>query len=270
MSAADHSGTDPTGDREDDPSKRAPAAEVHTGRPPTPDERYWAAAGEELTPLKSLERIDSKAGFVFGNVTLVGTILTGFGLATGTSGRFADHPGPASTALALIVVAVLLALAANLPSFRRRIDPADIVQVERFYRTNIGIRGWLTRVALLCFTGALLLAAWLVSQVASAAPETSLALQWRDDGEGARNVVGRVVATDLPPAAEMETVLVSQVSDDEEEQVLAEDHSDADGTGSVTVTVEVGAAPADTVLRLEVVVTRGGERVAADSMELTP
>jgi hypothetical protein len=244
-------------------------SEIVRGQPPSVEDEIWEAAGKELTPLKILERIDSKAGFVFGNVTLVGTVLAGVGIASGAAGRSAEHPGAARLALGLLLASLLLALAANLPSFRTKINPEELISVRRFYVWNIRARGWLTRFALLFFAAALGLAAWLVFQSTGERAAPALTLQWRTEGETERGVLARVVARDLPPGAQAETALVSG-GNGEADRVLARDLSLVDAAGNLAVTVDVGKAPLGTDLRLSVTVTDGGRDVASRSIELRP
>jgi hypothetical protein len=47
-----------------------------------PATRLWQDAASELTPAKSLARINDNAKFLAGSVTIVGTLFTGFGLLT--------------------------------------------------------------------------------------------------------------------------------------------------------------------------------------------
>jgi hypothetical protein len=242
---------------------------VQKGRRPNATDAYWEAAGRELTPLTSLERIDSKAGFVLGNITLFGTILAGLGALGGTTGRLAVHRGAATTVVWLVLLSILCALAANLPSLRTRIDPDNIAAVRQFFTRNIVLRGWLTRIALLLFCAAFLVSVGLLLQVAGARPEPSLALQWRSTGDAERALVARVAVSELPPGARAETVLVSEESDGNE-SVLATDVAVAGSSGALAVTIEVDDVAQESTVRLSLTVTDDGRPVADGEVVLRP
>ncbi|MCA1694446.1 MAG: hypothetical protein LC749_06820 [Actinobacteria bacterium] len=50
--------------------------------PPTPREQALAALAEELTPAKSLQRLDTATARVVSTISIVATLLTGLGLVT--------------------------------------------------------------------------------------------------------------------------------------------------------------------------------------------
>jgi hypothetical protein len=244
--------------------------EVRRGRPPTDEEARWTAAGRELTPLKTLERIDAKAAFVLGNVTVVGAILAGLGVVGGTTGQLMGHRGGLLTTLALLLLAVLCALGANLPSLATVLNPNDVNAVRGFLTRNIRVRGWLTRIALVCLTAAILVAAGLVLQVAGTRPEPSLALQWTRAGDTQRGVAARMTVSSLPPGTRAQTRLVAPGGDRGADDVLAEDVSLAGGSGQLTVTMEVDDVPSGVRLRLSTVLTAAGDRISDGEVELAP
>jgi hypothetical protein len=257
------------GSTADDPGNDA--SRVHRGQPSTPDDERWLAAGKELTPAKALERIDTKVGFVFTNITLIGTVLAGVGILTGTASRLAGYESLTIIALWLILFSLVCALAANLPSLRTGINPDNIHAVRRFYTTNICVRGWLTRLALLLFSAAFVIALAIIIEVAGRQDQPSLALQWKLGADHKRDVVASVNATELPPGTRAETLLVTVNKQGAQCTVLAKDISFADGSGAVNVTMDVDNAPANTTFRLSTTLTDDGKRVRPNQMvELTP
>lgn len=256
----------------DEPGKDAGSApRVRTGRPPGPEDERWLAAGRELTPAKALERIDTKVGFVFSNITLIGTVLVGVGVLTGVSSRLARYEPLTMTALWLILLSLVCALAANLPSLRTGLDPDNLAEVRKFYTTNISVRGWLTRLALLFFSAAFVIALAIVIQVARQHDQPSLALQWKLSADGTGDVVASVSASELPPGTRAEALLVEVDKQGAQRTVLAKDVSFADGSGTIEITMEVDDAPANTTLRLSTSLTDGGKRIRPNQVvELTP
>jgi hypothetical protein len=231
----------------------------------------WAAAAKEITPPKALARIDTKSGFVFSNITLIGTVLAGFGVLTGTAGRLASYEPLTLAALWILVVAVLAALVANLPSIRSHIDPENLTEVRRFYTRNIAVRGWLTRVALFLFAVAFAIALALLIAIAGKDDPPTLGLQWTLGADGKRAVAGHVTGTGLPPGARAETVLAALTAQGTQGTVYAKDVSFADSSGKIDVTVEVDDAPAGTVFRLSTKVDHDSGRLYPErALELTP
>jgi hypothetical protein len=241
------------------------------GRRPSLEDERWLAAGKELTPAKALERIDTKIGFVFSNITLVGTVLAGAGVLTGISGRLAGYELLTLTALGLIFLSLVCAMAGNLPSLRTSINPENIEEVKDFFTANISVRGWLTRLALLLFTAAFVIALIIVIQVAGRHDQPSLALQWKLTADGKRVVAASVNASALPPGTRAETLLVAVDKQGRQSTVFAKDVSFADASGAVKVAMEVDAAPAGTTFRLSTVLTDEGRRIRPEQVvELMP
>ncbi len=53
------------------------------GRPPDPTEQFWIDAATKITPEtldKSVERLDTHGKFLFSTVSVIGTLLSGFGI----------------------------------------------------------------------------------------------------------------------------------------------------------------------------------------------
>lgn len=50
------------------------------GRPPDKDDQYWLNQATNITPEKSIERLDAQGKYLFQTVSTVGTLLTGFGI----------------------------------------------------------------------------------------------------------------------------------------------------------------------------------------------
>lgn len=250
---ANASGTSPSGQPE-------AGDEVVYGRRPSADELRWRAAAAEITPAKSLERIEAKATFVFSSVALIGTIVAGFGVLSGASSRLAEYRPWTEAATGLLGAALACALIATLPSLRSRMRTQDVETVRRYYTFNIYVRGWLTRLALLLFTAAFAIALWLLF-VAGDQAYPALGLQWIHGASGSRVLAGQVSGENLPPGARVDTWLVA-VNADGGEKVIAQAVSTVGGTGKLEVDMAVEQAPAAAFYRLSVTLTSQGETVS--------
>jgi hypothetical protein len=116
-----------------DPGASRPG--VGVGAPVTDRVRVWREAAGELTPAKSLARVDEKARQVATQVGLVGTLLTGLGLLG--ADRLDVSPLVRWLALAAVcaaVAAVVLSIGALLLQFRPALATGDLAEVERWYR----------------------------------------------------------------------------------------------------------------------------------------
>lgn len=120
----------------------------------TASDRLWRAAAEELAPAKSLVRIDERARQVVTGVSLVGSVVTGLGLAaSGQLEKAGWARWLALGAVCLAVLAVVSALGTLLLRFPRPVTPGNLDEVERFFRRQF------TRAYGVVAAGVLLLAA---------------------------------------------------------------------------------------------------------------
>lgn len=128
---------------------------------PEPEPRIlaWRALAEELTPAKSLARVDSATARVLTNVTVVGTLLTGLGLL---AARLPPTNAPArNLALAAVVTAVLgvaCALTSQVLSVRKGLNTNNLVVVKAWYRAQFRRRAYPARAATVLMLASVLLA----------------------------------------------------------------------------------------------------------------
>jgi hypothetical protein len=237
------------------------------GRRPSAIELRWRAAGAEITPAKSLERIDAKTAFVFSSVALIGTVVAGFGLLSGASSRLAGYRPWIEALYILLGTALACALIATLPSLRQRMRTQNIPEVRRYYTINIYVRGWLTRIALLAFSAAFAIALWLLFVAGGQAPP-ALGLQWIHGAGNSRVLAGQVSGANLPPGTRADTRLVA-VGADGRQLVIAQAVSAVGGAGTLEVDMTVMQPPAAALYRLSVRLTRQGATVSPpQSVEL--
>jgi len=134
-------------------------------RPPSRADQAWTALAAELTPAKSLARVDTVTARAVATITVVGVLLTGLGALSIT------EPGQAGLARALAAATVITAalavgsaLAAQVLTITRRLNPNDLVEVKGWYRRQFRTRAYPTQAA----TILLLLAALLAGATATA------------------------------------------------------------------------------------------------------
>jgi hypothetical protein len=212
-----------------------------------PDWAPWRRLAAEWTPETPLGRIEAKAGFVFGNVALVGTLAAGLGLVTGV--RIPDALRPLSVATGgLVVLALALALAAAMPSWRTS-TPLRLEALKRLYERRIAMRGWLVRFSMLAYAAAFFAAVAIVVLAVTATAEPSLGLRAMAKGD-AKVVTGTVNAQGLAADALASTTLVAILADGTT-QTLATDISKPGAAGALTVTLTVDPAPAAPTYRLQ-------------------
>ena len=127
----------------------------------------------ELTPAKSLERVDTATDRVVRTVTIIGTLLGGLGVFGATKPSVS---GPARwitiAAVACAALAVACALAAQILTITRHLNPENLAAVRAWYKRRIDTRGYPTRAAtFLLLTGAVLAGAAAIVALATATPD---------------------------------------------------------------------------------------------------
>jgi hypothetical protein len=121
-------------------------------RPPTPADKAWAVLAADLTPARSLARIDTVTARAVTTVTVIGLLLTGLGaFAAGLPTAL----GEPATALAVATVitaalAVAAALTAQLLTITRRLNPANLSDVRAWYHRQFDLRAYPTQAATAC------------------------------------------------------------------------------------------------------------------------
>lgn len=215
-----------------------PAAGQVSGRV-TAEDRFWrVAAAEGLAPDKSLTRMNDKAKQVVTSVTLVGTVLAGFGLiAPATLPLPPAARGLAIGAVAAAVLAVALGLGSLLLHFDPAIRPNNITEVQAWYRLQFGrarlvvAAGWVLLLAL-----ALAAAAAFVTLIDPARPDPLVVLQATGGAAGDIQVSARVEIAGMQPG---DTLLIDLAAVDAGTRTItarAVGHPAANGTATVTLT----------------------------------
>ena len=97
----------------------------------SPADQAWADLAAQLTPAASLARIDAVTSRAITTITVIGVLLTGLG-ALG-AGQFAHRGAARDLAVAAVITATLAvasALYAQVLTITRRLNPANLTEVQ--------------------------------------------------------------------------------------------------------------------------------------------
>jgi hypothetical protein len=117
-----------------------------TVRPTGDADRVWVELAEELTPAKSLARIDAATARVVTTTAVIGTLLTGLGLVAATASTTSTWSRRLAVAAVVIAAcAVVMALSAQVLSVTRTVNRNNLVEVRRWYDRRFTSRATPTR-----------------------------------------------------------------------------------------------------------------------------
>jgi hypothetical protein len=233
---------------------------------PEPDPRVlaWQALAEELTPAKSLARVDAAANRVLTSVTVVGTVLTGLGLlAAGRPTRNAVAGGLSLAAVMAAVLAVACALTAQVLTIRRGLNTNNLVAVRAWHHDQFRRRAYPARAASVLLTVAILLAGGAATAefVGSERAGVSLAISSTHPPSGAASDAGPVAltveATFRGLAEDTTATILVTMAGSEGVIVLARAALTPGTDGTASRTLTVGSVPGDAVV---VATATGGQR----------
>jgi hypothetical protein len=224
---------------------------------PEPDPRVlaWQELADELTPAKSLARVDAAANRVLTSVTVVGTVLTGLGLlAAGQPTRNAVAGGLSLTAVIAAVLSVAFALTAQVLTIRRGLNTNNLKAVRAWHHDQFRRRAYPARAASVLLTVAVLLAGGAATAqfVGSERAGMSLAISSTRPPAGAGGDGGPVALTveaTFRGLAEDATATILVTTDRPDGVlVLAQAALTAGTDGTASRTLRIGSVPGDAVI----------------------
>jgi hypothetical protein len=130
-------------------------------RPASSADQAWATLAAQLTPANSLARIDTVTGRAITTITVLDGLLTGLGALA--AGQFTTSTVAQDLAAATAALAVASALAAQVLTITRHLNPANLADVQAWYRRQFTLRASTTQAA----TVLLILAALLAGTTAA-------------------------------------------------------------------------------------------------------
>src|SRR2546425_11268919 len=109
--------------------------QVVVGRAATPEDDFWLAVAKKMTPEKSMERLDAHGKYLFSTVSIVGVLLTGFGVFSPSLEAKGLTP---LLLIPVLLVCISLAVAMMGISPRTdRVNRSDINSVRSHYNEQI-------------------------------------------------------------------------------------------------------------------------------------
>jgi hypothetical protein len=125
----------------------------------TQADQAWADLATQLTPVNSLARIDTVTARAITTITVLGVLLTGLGaLAAGQFTRNTAAQDLAAATVATAALATGCALAAQVLTITRHLNPANLLEVQAWYKRQFTTRAYTTQAATVLLIAAALLA----------------------------------------------------------------------------------------------------------------
>ncbi len=128
-------------------------------RPTSPADQAWADLAARLTPAASLDRVDTVTARAVTTITVLGVLLTGLG--SFTAEQLAHSSAARAQAAATIITATLAvacAQTAQILTITRRLNPANLIEVQAWYQRQFTTRARATQAATILLILAALLA----------------------------------------------------------------------------------------------------------------
>jgi hypothetical protein len=216
--------------------------ETQVGKIPTIEDKFWIELANKTTPDKSIERLDTHAKYLFSTVSIVGTLLTGFGIFSSSGANILRNPW-----FLLPVALACLSLALSMMGLTPKVDSLnrhDINSVRNYYNKLIIRRGRFIFWAGVTFSLSLLSVAVVLAYPLKPSPLTSAISVTLADADGKTKLTGKIDLQDLPPSGIAETEIVGHkdAGKNSQQTTLFKDISHADSSGKMTISVQLDQA----------------------------
>jgi hypothetical protein len=170
-------------------------------------DRNWVDLAAELTPVKSLARVDAVTARAVTTITVIGVLLTGLGALSAGLPSYPDLArGLAIAAVTSAALAVASALTAQVLTITRRLRTGNLAEVKSWYHRQFDLRAYPTQAATILLLLAALLAGAAVTASLATTPPTTPTIQVTqrlDTGTsaltGQSTVTAQVTFHDVPP-----------------------------------------------------------------------
>ncbi len=214
-------------------------ANPQLGKPPDAEDTFWLDVAAKMTPDKSIERLDAHGKYLFSTVSVVGTLLTGFGIFSPLGAAALRNPWFLFP-VAFACLSLALAMIGITPQ-PDRVDRRDILSVRRHYNDLIQRRGRFVFWAGLAFALSLLSVGIVLVFFLRAAPVTpAISVRLIETGNKT-TLTGKIEVQELPRSglAETEILGLKGTKKGPEQTILFKDVSRADQAGKITVLAEL-------------------------------
>jgi hypothetical protein len=206
--------------------------------PPSEDAKLWEAASSELTPDKSVTRINDSARFLIGNVTLLGTLLTGIGLLSANQNPLLVNRKLVTAVVILATLAVALAFSSTILQ-TRNVRLFNLNEVEEWYKRHLRYARRV-QVAGVLLGVAVILAGLAAVSVLAKSPDAHPVMSMRYSRSEAKQLnLAASVQVRPPNPRDMVTVEITGSGPGRKPIVLLRDVSTPDTTGLVSFKTEI-------------------------------
>jgi hypothetical protein len=209
------------------------------GKPPNKDDKFWIDIASKITPDKSVERLDTHGKYLFSTVSIVGTLLTGFGIFSPMGATVLRNPliflpvGLACLSLALAMMGITPMV--------HKLYLQDINSVRNYYNHLIRERGRFIFWGSVVFSLSLLSVALVTAASLKPAPLTP-AISVRLMGTGEKTILtAKIELQELPRSGTAETQIVGyeDTKKGPQQSILFKETTRADQAGKMTVSAEL-------------------------------
>lgn len=242
---------------------------IHIGEEPSEGDIFWTNVGKEITPEKSLQRLDTHGKYLFSTVAIVGTLLTGFGIFSPLKATTFLHP-LLLVPVGLACVSLALAMMGITPKVRD-VKRHDIISVRNYYDKLIRRRGYFIFGAGVTFALSLLSVA-IVLVFFLRPTHVTPTLSIRLIGTGDKAVLSSKSEIEEMPrsgVAETEILGFKDTSEGPGQTVLFREISHADRAGKVTVSVELDQVQSYKKFVVQTKVKSGNKVLLEEKREIT-
>jgi hypothetical protein len=209
------------------------------GKPPNKDDKFWIDVASKITPDKSIERLDTHGKYLFSTVSIVGTLLTGFGIFSPMGTTILRNP-LIFLPVALASLSLALAMMGITPK-THKLYLQDINSVRNYYNHLIHQRGLFIFWAGVAFSLSLLTVA-IVTAVSLKPMPLTPTISVRLIGTGEKTMLTTKIELQEVPrsgTAEIQIVGYEETKKGPEQSILFKETTRADQTGKMTVSAEL-------------------------------
>jgi len=215
------------------------ATELQVGKPPNAEDKFWMDVASKMTPEQSLGHLDTHGKYLFSTISIVGTLLTGFGIFSPSGAAVLRNP-----LLLLPVALACLSLTLAMMGITPKLDTVnrlDINSVRNYYNHLVRRRGRFIFWGGMVFSFSLLSVAVVTAVSLKPTPLTP-AISVRLVGTGEKTTLtGKIELQELPRSGIVETEIVGHENAKKgpEQTILFKETTHADLSGKMTVSAEL-------------------------------
>jgi hypothetical protein len=215
---------------------------TQVGKIPNEEDIFWIEMAGKITPEKSIERLDDHAKYLFSTISIVGTLLTGFGIFSCGETNVLHNPW-IIIPVALACLSLALSMMGITPKVER-LNRHDINSVRDYYNNQIIRRGRFIFWAGVAFSLSLLSVAVVLALPLKTPPVTSAISINLADADGKTKLIGKIDFQNMPLSGTADTEITGykDAAKDSQKKTLLKDISHADPSGRMTIEAQLDQA----------------------------